>query len=121
MDSSAPSTTATRSADYRWVPFYSRSRLVAEFRAIFEEIPLSLLCFWFGPLIYAASLGTVAVMLLLATCTLIVSRCGGLLLRLEEVDPAHVCGGAATLHARNPWVLPWFLSCRCCAGLGSPS
>jgi len=39
-----------------------------------EDTPLSLLCFSFGPLIYAASLGTVAAMLLLAVCTLIAAR-----------------------------------------------
>ena len=116
MDSSAPSKIATRSADYRWLSFFSRIRLVAEFRAIFEEIPLSLLCFWFGPLIYAASLGTVAAMLLLATCTLILSRCGGLPLRLEGIDPALVDGGAATLHARKPSDLPWFLSAAAALG-----
>jgi hypothetical protein len=119
MDSSAPWTTATGSADYRRLPFFSRNGLVAKFRAIFEEIPLSLLCFWFGTLTYAASLGTVAAMLLLATCTLIVSRRGGLPLRLEELDLALVRGGAATLHARKSSVLRWF--CPAAAGLGSPS
>ncbi len=78
MASSAPSTTATGSADYRRMSSFSRERLVAKFPAIGEDIPLTLLCFWFGPLIYAASLGTVAAMLLLATCTLIVSRRDGL-------------------------------------------
>ena len=73
MDSSAPLTTATGSADYRRVPFFSRNAPVAKFQAIFEEIPLSLLCFWFGTLIYAASLGTVAAMLLLGGTLLVVS------------------------------------------------
>lgn len=99
MDSSAPSTTATGSAGYRRVSFFSRNRLGAKFGAIFEEIPPSRLCFWFGPLIYAASLGMVAAMLPLATCTLIVSRCDGLSFRLEELDPALAYGGAAALHA----------------------
>jgi hypothetical protein len=69
----------------RRVPFFSRNGLVAKFRAIFEEIPLSLLCFQFATLIYAASLGTAAAMLLLATCTLIVSRCGGLPLIAKSI------------------------------------
>ncbi|MBV8506365.1 MAG: hypothetical protein JOZ11_11245, partial [Alphaproteobacteria bacterium] len=55
-----------------------RHRLAAKFRAIAEDIPLTLLCFWFGPLVYAASLGTVAAMLLLAACTLVASRPDGL-------------------------------------------
>jgi O-antigen ligase len=55
------------------VSFLSRDRRAAKFRAIAEDIPLSLLCFSFGPLIYVASLGTVAAMLL-AACMLIASR-----------------------------------------------
>jgi O-antigen ligase len=39
-----------------------------------KNIPLSLLCLAFGPLVYAASLGTVAAMLVLAVVSLIVSR-----------------------------------------------
>ena len=76
MDSSAPSTTATGSTNYHRVSFPSRDRQAAKFRAIAEDIPLSLLCFSFGPLIYVASLGTVAAMLLLAACMLIASALG---------------------------------------------
>jgi hypothetical protein len=43
-----------------------------------EDIPLGLLGFSFGPLIYAAALGRVAAMLLLAVCTLIAARPDGL-------------------------------------------
>ena len=78
MDLSAPPTTATGSTNYLRVRFFSRHRLAAKFRAIAEDIPLTLLCFWFGPLVYAASLGTVAAMLLLAACTLVAPRPDGL-------------------------------------------
>lgn len=99
MDSSAQSTTATGSTNYLRAPFFSRHRLAAKFRAIAEDIPLTLLCFWFGPLIYAASLGTVAAMLLLTVCTLVTPRPEGLPIIAES---SHALSAAMPLLA---WML----------------
>jgi exopolysaccharide production protein ExoQ len=78
MSSSRSSTTATRStADCRWASLLSRVRL-AGVKVSSKDIPLSLLCLAFGPLLYAAWLGTVAAMLVLACVALIVSRHDGL-------------------------------------------
>lgn len=77
MSSSRPSTTATGStADCRWVSPLARAKPVVP-GAIGKDIPLSLLCLAFGPLVYAASLATVAAMLILAVASLIISRNDG--------------------------------------------
>src|SRR5947209_12351006 len=100
MDSSAQSTTATGSTNYPSVPLFLRHRLAAKFRVIAEDIPLSLLCFSFGPLIYAASLGTVAAMLLLAACTLVAPGPAGLAIIAKSIR---------TLSAAMP-LLAWMLA-----------
>lgn len=78
MSFSRPSTTATGSAaEYRWASSLSRAGAVGP-KVISKDIPLNLLCLTFGPLVYAALLGTVAAMLVLASVSLIVSRQDGL-------------------------------------------
>jgi O-antigen ligase len=78
MNSFRPSITAARStANFRWVSFFYRVRPASRPHAIGKDIPLSVLCLSFGPLMYAASVGTVTAMLLLAGVTLIVSRPSG--------------------------------------------
>ena len=75
MNSSGPSIIATGSTpNLRWASLLSRISPTSGPEAIGKDIPLSLLCLSFGPLIYAASLGTVTAMLLLAAVTLIVPR-----------------------------------------------
>jgi O-antigen ligase len=78
MNSPRPSIVAIGStADTRWASFLYRVRSVAGLQANGKDIPLSLLCLSFGPLIYAASAQTVTIMLLLAGVTLILSRPSG--------------------------------------------
>src|SRR5271166_7041047 len=78
MSSSRSSTTATGStADCRWASLRSRVKFVG-IKVSSTDIPLSLLCLAFGPLVYAAWLGTVGAMLVLACVALIVSRHEGL-------------------------------------------
>jgi exopolysaccharide production protein ExoQ len=74
MSAPRPSTSAAGStADSRWASSLSRAE-VAGSRASIKDIALSLLCLSFGPVVYAASLGTVAAMLVLTSVTLVVSR-----------------------------------------------
>jgi exopolysaccharide production protein ExoQ len=73
MSSSRRSTPATEStADCRWTSPFPRTKSVS-LKITGKDIPLSLLCLAFGPLLYAASLGTVAAMLTLAFVSLIAS------------------------------------------------
>jgi exopolysaccharide production protein ExoQ len=74
MSSSRSSTTISEvNTDCRWAFFLSQARSV-EFQAFVKDIPLSLLCLSLGPIVYAASLATVAAMLAMTGVTLIVSR-----------------------------------------------
>ena len=78
MSSSRPSTTAAGStADCRWASPLPRAEAVG-LKISSKDIPLSLLCLTFGRLLYAASLGTVAAMLILAFVSLIASPHDGL-------------------------------------------
>jgi exopolysaccharide production protein ExoQ len=74
MTSSRPPTSAAESAvDCRRVSLVARGK-IAGLQDNAREITLSLLCLSLGPLVYAASLATVAAMLVLTMVTLIVSR-----------------------------------------------
>ena len=74
MSSSKPSTTPSGSTvDCRWASPLSRAK-VAGLKVDSKDIPLSLACLTFGPLVYAASLGTVAAMLVLAFLSLVLSH-----------------------------------------------
>jgi exopolysaccharide production protein ExoQ len=74
MTSSRPSTSAAESgADRLPASLLSRAKL-AGLPGYAKDFPLSLLCLLLGPLVYAASLATVAAMLVLTSVTLIVSR-----------------------------------------------
>ncbi len=74
MTSSRPSTTAADAAAVcRRASLLARAE-VAGLKHHAKDITLSLLCLSFGPLIYAASLATVAAMLVLTCGALIVSR-----------------------------------------------
>jgi O-antigen ligase len=74
MTSSRPSTsTAESAADPRCVSVFSRAKF-AGFQDHAKDIALGLLCLSLGPLIYAASLATVAAMLILTCAALMVSR-----------------------------------------------
>jgi len=78
MSSSRPSTPDTGSTtDCRRTSPLPRAEAVG-LKISSKDIPLSLLCLTFGPLLYAASLGTVAAMLILAFVSLIVSPHDGL-------------------------------------------
>jgi exopolysaccharide production protein ExoQ len=74
MTSSRPSTTAAEAAGVcRRASLLARAE-VAGLKHHAKDITFSLLCLSFGPLIYAASLATVVVMLVLTCGVLIVSR-----------------------------------------------
>src|ERR1700756_1344304 len=74
MTSSRPSTSAAEpAADPRCVLVLPRGKFAAR-QEHAKEIALSLLCLFLGPLIYAASLATVATMLVMTCAALIVSR-----------------------------------------------
>jgi hypothetical protein len=78
MSSSGPSTRATGStADCRRTPPLPRAKAVA-LKISSKDIPLSLPCPTFGPLLYAARLRTVVAMLILAFVPLVVSHYDGL-------------------------------------------
>jgi exopolysaccharide production protein ExoQ len=78
MSSPRPSTTATGStADSRSASPLAWTKDVG-FKVGTNDIPLSLLCLAFGPLVNAASLATVAAMLVLACVAWIISRSEGL-------------------------------------------
>lgn len=78
MRSSRKSTTAAGStADCRRVFPLPRAEAVG-LKTSGKDIPLSLLCLTFGPLLYAVSLGRVAAMLILAFVSLIASPHDGL-------------------------------------------
>jgi hypothetical protein len=101
MSSSWPSTIATGStADGRWASPLSRSKDVG-LKVSSKDIPLSLLCLAFGPLVHAASLGTVAAMLVLAFVPLIVSHCDGLPTVTRSIRTAAGCGDAPRSAARG--------------------
>ena len=63
--------------------------------------PLSPLCLAFGPLVHAASLGTVAAMLVLAFVSRIVSHCDGLPTVTRSIPTAAGCGDAPRAAARG--------------------
>ena len=74
MTSSRQSTSAAEpAADPRCVPALPRDKFAGR-QDHAKDIALSLLCLSLGPLIYAASLATVAAMLVLTCAALIVSR-----------------------------------------------
>jgi O-antigen ligase len=74
MTSSRPSTSAAESsADCGWASLLSRAK-VAGLHGYAKDLPLSLACLLLGPLVYAASLATVAAMLVLTSVVLIASR-----------------------------------------------
>lgn len=77
MSSIGPSASADEPApEGRWSGLLSRTK-PAGFHADAADILLSLLCLFLGPLVYAASLGTVAAMLVLTSATLVASRHAG--------------------------------------------
>src|SRR4029077_1837117 len=73
MTSSRPSTAAGSAADCRWVSLVARGK-IAGLRDDARDITLGALCLSLGPLVYAASLATVAAMLVLTIAALIASR-----------------------------------------------
>ena len=78
MSSSRPSTTVTGStADCRWKSPLPRAKAVG-LKISSKDIPLNLLCLTFGPLLYGASLGTVAAILIFPFVAIIVSHHDGL-------------------------------------------
>ena len=78
MSSSRPSTTVTGStADCRWKSPLPRAKAVG-LKISSKDIRLNLLCLTFGPLLYGASLGTVAAILIFPFVAIIVSHHDGL-------------------------------------------
>ena len=78
MSSSRPSTTVTGStADCRWKSPLPRAKAVG-LKISSKDIPLNLLCLTFGPLLYGASLGKVAAILIFPFVSIIVSHHDGL-------------------------------------------
>ena len=68
MSSSRPSTTVSGStADCRWKSPLPRAKAVG-LKISSKDIPLNLLCLTFGPLLYGASLGTVAAIVIFQFC-----------------------------------------------------
>src|SRR5207302_5346534 len=94
MTSSRPSISAAEpAADPRCVPVPPRGKF-AGVQDHAKDIALSLLCLSLGPLIYAASLATVAAMLVLTCATLIVSRQDSASILVKSILPL---GGFAPL------------------------
>jgi len=98
MISSRPSTSAASAADPRSRPSLSRAE-GAGFQEYASDIALGLPCLLLGPLIYAASLATVAALLGLACAALIGSR----------HDSASILAGATRLLAAFVPLLVWML------------
>jgi hypothetical protein len=105
MTSSRPSTPAAGStANFRWTSPLPRAKAVGH-RSSGKNIPLGLLCPTFGPLLYAASLGTVAAMVISAFVSLIVSalqRLGIWSFVADHIGQRPIAGWGSTRHAGYP-------------------
>ena len=106
MSSSRPSTTPNGStANCRWASPLSRAK-VAGLKVDSKDIPLSLMCLTIGPLVYAASLGTVAAMLVLAFLSLVLSHQHGLPVAARSIRTfAYIAPFLAWMLASSAWSL----------------
>ena len=106
MSSSRPSTTVTGStADCRWKSPLPRAKAVG-LKISSEDIPLNLLCLTFGPLLYGASLGTVAAILIFPFVSIIVSHHDGLPIVARSIRAfARVVPLLALMLASTAWSL----------------
>ncbi len=86
MNSFRPSPSTVSAADRRYTPLLPRAKGI-DFQDDAHDSPLSLLCLFFGPLIYAASLATVAAILALTCAALIVSRADGVSILARSIRP----------------------------------
>jgi len=106
MSSSRPSTTVTGStADCRWKSPLPRAKAVG-LKISSKDIPLNLLCLTFGPLLYGASLGTVAAILIFPFVSIIVSHHDGLPIVARSIRAfARVVPLLALMLASTAWSL----------------
>ena len=106
MSSSRPSTTVTGStADCRWKSPLPRAKAVG-LKISSKDIRLNLLCLTFGPLLYGASLGTVAAILIFPFVSIIVSHHDGLPIVARSIRAfARVVPLLALMLASTAWSL----------------